>query len=320
MAGLAMPSEVTVRQLRESEIPAADRIFRLSFGTFLGLPDPMQFSGDADYIGSRWRAHPQGAFAAEAGGEIAGSNFATRWGSVAFFGPLTIRPNLWDKGIGKRLLDPVMDRFAEWGVVHAGLFTFAHSPKHVHLYQKYGFWPRFLTAILSKPATQDLKSQEGVRYSDLRADQRQEALGASRDVADSIFAGLDPTPEIVSVASQGLGETILLYDSSRLAGFAVCHCGPGSEAGSGICYIKFAAVRSGGGARSRFERLVGACGALAVQRDLRRVVAGMNLARSEAFQALAGLGFRVDFQGIAMERPNEPGYNRPDVYAIDDWR
>ena len=31
-------------------------------------------------------------------------------------------------------------------------------------------------------------------------------------------------------------------------------------------------------------------------------------------------GFRTDMQGVAMERPNEAGYNRPGVYILDDWR
>ena len=53
--------------------------------------------------------------------------------------------------MGKRLMEPVMKCFAGWGTTHAGLFTFAQSPKHLGLYQKFGFWPRFLTAIMSKP-------------------------------------------------------------------------------------------------------------------------------------------------------------------------
>ncbi|HWR54554.1 MAG TPA: GNAT family N-acetyltransferase, partial [Bryobacteraceae bacterium] len=111
MAARSMPLDASVRVLRESDIGAADKIFRLAFGTFLGMPEPSRCFGDADYIRSRWRAQPDAAFAAECGGGLAGSNFAVRWGSVAFFGPLTVRPDLWDKGIGKRLLEPVMDCF-----------------------------------------------------------------------------------------------------------------------------------------------------------------------------------------------------------------
>src|SRR2546422_11558182 len=29
--------------------------------------------------------------------------------------------------------------------------SFPHSPKHVALYQKFGFWPQALTAVMSKP-------------------------------------------------------------------------------------------------------------------------------------------------------------------------
>ena len=320
MAVPAMPSGISVRQLQEKDFSDADRIFRLAFGTFLGLPDPLRFAGDADYIRTRWRAHPEAAFAAEYGGELAGSNFATRWGSVGFFGPLTIRPDLWDKGVGKRLLEPVMESFAQWGAVHTGLFTFAHSPKHVHLYQKYGFWPRFLTAIMSKAIHDKGKGPEGTRYSALRNAQRKEALASSRELTDSIFAGLDVTDEILSVANQGLGETILLHDNSRLIGLAVCHCGPGTEAGSGTCYIKFGAVRSGDSARRNLEQLLDACEKMAFERGLQRVVAGMNLARVEAYQTLVGCGFRPDIQGVVMQQPNEPGYNRADAYVIDDWR
>jgi hypothetical protein len=31
-------------------------------------------------------------------------------------------------------------------------------------------------------------------------------------------------------------------------------------------------------------------------------------------------GFRAELLGVAMEKPNEAGYNRPGVYLIDDWR
>jgi hypothetical protein len=31
-------------------------------------------------------------------------------------------------------------------------------------------------------------------------------------------------------------------------------------------------------------------------------------------------GFRREQQGVAMHRPNEDAYNRPDSFVIDDWR
>jgi hypothetical protein len=41
---------------------------RLAFGTFLGMPEPTSFMGDASYVRARWRADPTAAFGAEVGG------------------------------------------------------------------------------------------------------------------------------------------------------------------------------------------------------------------------------------------------------------
>jgi predicted N-acetyltransferase YhbS len=143
--------ELEVRPLRQDDLQNADHIMRVAFGTFLGVPDPENFAEGMDHVKTRWLADPTAAFGAEEQGQLVGSSFVTRWGSFGFFGPLTVRPDLWDRGIAKLLLGPTMELLNEWGVSHAALFTFAQSPKHLGLYQKFGFWPRFLTVIMSKP-------------------------------------------------------------------------------------------------------------------------------------------------------------------------
>lgn len=312
--------DISVRPLQEDDLSAADHIMRLAFGTFLALPEPTAFMGDAGYVRTRWRADPSAAFGAEVGGELIGSNFATNWGSVGFFGPLTIRPDLWDRGVGKRLLEPIMECFDKWGTKHAGLFTFGHSQKHVGLYQRFGFWPRFLTAIMSKPIEQPGRQTGWTRFSEVPEGEREGMLRACRQLTDAIYEGLDVGPEVRAVAQQGLGDTVLLWDDGRLAGLAVCHCGPGTEAGSGTCYVKLGAVRPSPTAGQDFDRLLNACEEMTAEKGLSRLSAGVNTARHEAYRQMLERGFRTDLQGVAMQRPNEPGYNRPGVYLIDDWR
>ena len=313
-------SSISVRPLQESEVATADSIMRLAFGTFIGLPEPMSFMGDAAYIRNRWLADPEAAYAAVADGEVIGSNLATNWGSVGFFGPLTIRPDFWDRGVGKRLLEPIMGLFDKWGTRHAGLFTFPHSQKHVGLYQRFGFWPRFLTALMSKPVEHVLTATRWTRFSEVSNAERDGVLSACREVTDAVYEGLNVANEIRAVAAQNLGDTVLLWDDDRLIALAVCHVGPGTEAGSDVCYIKFAAVRPGPTAEQHFSELLDACEEMAAAEKVSRLRGGVNTARHEAYRHMLARGFRTDTQGVVMSRPNEAGYNRPGVYVIDDWR
>ncbi len=307
--------ELSVGPLRETDLAEAKRIFHLAFGTFLGLPDPMQFIPDRDFVVSRWRSNAEGAIAAEQAGQLVGSVFATRWGSVGHFGPLTIHPETWDRGIARRLLVATMERFEEWRTSHVGLFTFPHSAKHVHLYQKFGFWPRLLTPIMSI----SVRPQEGAdfrTYTGLALEQQEDFLKSARELTDAIYEGLDLSDEIQAVARQRLGDTVLLWDDSRLSAFAICHCGADTEAGEGTCYVKFAAARSA----DAFDDLLGACEAFACRQNLGRLEAGVNMARHDAYRRMIARGFRTDLIGVAMHRENHPGYSRPDVYVIDDGR
>ena len=311
---------MTIRAVSEGDLPEADRIVRLAFGTFLGLPDPMRFMGDTDYVRTRWLADPSAAFAAELDGKLAGTNFATRWGSFSFFGPLTIRPDLWDKGIAQHLLRPTMELFDRWGVRHAGLFTFASSTKHLALYQKFGFWPRYLTALMELPIGTESTATQWTRFSALSAPEKLACLEACRELSSSLYEGLDLEREILAVDAQGLGDTVLIWKVSQLAGFAVCHAGAGTEAGSGKCYIKFGCARSGPAAGREFRRLIHSCREYGLSAGAKTLCAGVNLARLEAYREMMQAGFRATMQGVAMERDSDPGYNRSEVFVMDDWR
>ena len=253
---------INVRPLREGELDEADRIMRLAFGTFLGLPNPMDFMGDADYVRTRWAADPSSALAAEADGALVGTNFVTCWGSVGFFGPLTVEPSLWNSGVARALLDETMPIFDRNEVRHRGLFTFGHSPKHIFLYQSYGFLPRYLTPILRKPVS---GATNGWTTFSERANP-EEGYDAAAVVTGSVLEGLDVRREIEAALAHKLGDTVLVHDSGELVALGICHVGPGTEAGTGTCFVKFAAARAGDKAGQRFTQLLDACEGYAASR------------------------------------------------------
>jgi GNAT superfamily N-acetyltransferase len=320
---------VLIRALAQPDLPEADRIVRLAFGTFLGAPDPSRFMGDTDYVRTRWKFDASSALAAECAGKLIGSNFATNWGSFGFFGPLTVDPAYWDCGVAQQLLGPTMEIFRRWGNTHLGLFTFSQSPRHMALYQKFGFWPRDLVAIMAKrvsPSASDggaptpTSGAPGL-FSEAAFEARPQLLLACREVTSANFDGLDVEREIRAEVEQQLGDTVLVWDNSELSAFAICHAGPGTEAGSGVCYVKFAAVHPGPRAAANFSRLVDTVEAYAHSVGAQKIIAGVNLARREAFTCLFGRGFRTEIQGVAMEAGDAfSGYNRAGVYILDDWR
>jgi GNAT superfamily N-acetyltransferase len=309
-----------IRPLEEGDLDEADRIMRLAFGTFVGLADPMTMFGDSDMARTRFRGNPEGSLAAELEGRLVGSNFLANWGSVGFFGPLSVDPPLWEKKIARRLLDRTMELFKQWGMRHLGLFTFPQSPKHLALYQKYGFWPRYLTAVMEKKVQPGKLAHNVQLYSTLDAPAQKIALADTREMLSSIYEGLDVTQEIESVTYQKIGETVLLRNGSHIDAIAVGHMGKGSEGGSGTCYIKFGAVRTDGDAEQNFDQLFDACESVAAASGCEGLEAGVNTERHAAYRAMIHRGFRTFLSGVAMQHGNDRGYNRPNLFLLDDWR
>jgi len=321
---MSISRHIEVEPLREADIEEAHRICRLAFGTFLGLHNPLDFMDDRNFIAPRWRAGHVEAIAAREGDRLIGSNLATRWGSFGFFGPLTILPEYWGQGVAQRLLQATLAIFERWGVRHTGLFTFAHSAKHVGLYQKFGYWPQYLTALMSRiledNSQTQAKSGDAMRFlSELPTKEREQAIMACSRLTHDIEKGLDLSGEIQAVCSHGGGDVVFTYTEGALDAFAVCLNGSGTEGGEKTCYVKFGAARGGAGAAERFDQLLDACEAFARSRQA-NVEAGVNLARRNAYERMRARGYRVMTQGVAMQRPPVDGFNREDVYVMDDWR
>jgi hypothetical protein len=173
---------------------------------------------------------------------------------------------------------------------------------------------------MTKPVDQTLTASSWSGFSEMAGQERDGCLKTCAELTGAIYEGLNVEREIRAVAEQKLGETVLVWDGSRLAGFAVCHCGAGSEAGSGALYVKFGASRPGLAAEHNFSRLLDACEAFAASQGLEKLVAGVSTARVAAYRRMLARGFRSFTQGVAMLRSEDQGYNRPDVYVIDDWR
>ena len=310
--------QTEIRKLTENDLAPADRLFRLAFGTFFGLPDPLAFSGDALWVSTRFQTEPAGVYGAFADDELVGVSVATPLGSFGTFGPLVLHPRVWNQGIAKHLIAPALDFLSQLGATRIGLFTFANSLKHQALYRKFDFWPQSLTYVMTRLAGLTAPVDPEVCFSELPADQQAAFLADSLQITDLLAPGLDVTAQIRAVQRLQLGETIAFSDREGLAAFAICHFGKGTEGGSSACYVKFGATREG--TVPALERLVSMCESLCRRRGLTETVAGASTAHPDTCRCLMAAGFRPEFVGVAMEKPHGSIYSRKNSHVLDDWR
>ncbi|MCA9827228.1 MAG: GNAT family N-acetyltransferase [Nitrosopumilus sp.] len=310
--------------MNEEDLQEADRIVRLAFGTFMGHQNPQDYRSDSRYARPRYGADPSASFVAESDGKIIGSNFGLHWGSVGIFGPLTVHPEYWNKGAGSKLMKPVMKCFEEWKVTHSGAMTFANSPKHINLYRKFGYHPRFLIPVMSKKIESGTALSDSrfawAAYSECRESQDKYLDGCSQ-VANTIYPGLDLELEIKAVEKMNLGETVILFDENKeVSGFAICHCGINTEAGIDRCYVKFGAVKTNSYSQSNFMSLLEACEGLAAEKGLSVLTGGTSAGRYNTYMSMLKQNFSIDFLGVSLHQPNNDAYNVADRYVMDDWR
>ena len=311
-------SPATITPLTEADLDAADEVMRAAFAERWGAR-PGEAFRDRSMLRARLKLHPAGAVVAHLDGEVAGSALAVHWGSVAVFGPLSVRPDAQGRGIGRALLAAALERMAVWNAEHTGLFTWSESPGHLVLYGSERFWPRFLSLMMAKPLPADAAG-ECRTFGALPPAEREGALAACGELSAAVRPGLDLSAEIRGLSEHGFGDTVLLGDAGGLDGFAVCHTGAGSEAGSGHCLVKFAAARPGAAARQRFGDLIAACERFAAARDAFRIETMVDAGRVGACRLLLDRDYVVAFQGVNMHRDARAGYDGPDDWVADDWR
>ncbi len=89
---------------------------------------------------------------AESDGKIVGSNFLDERSPIAGVGPITIDPEAQNRGIGRTLMQDVLDRAHEQRFPGVRLLQAAYHARSLSLYAKLGFEARELVATMQGPA------------------------------------------------------------------------------------------------------------------------------------------------------------------------
>lgn len=328
----SLSNDVVIRPMEDRDVDAADTTLRAAFNDLLG----QDLFGDMDYIRTRSK-YNTAAFVAELNDEIIGSHFTWSWGSFQGRGPMSISPKYQSMKVSNLLIDAVFQNIStNPSLRSSGLFTFPHSPKHLYLYGKKGYKPRYLTPVLMKTKTEfvsNLKSEKyeyGLVDDKININQTDDIIKKCKKLTNDVHDGLDLSIEINAVLDLGLGFIVFVRNKMNhnddIDGFAVVHYGKGTEAGSNKSFIKFAVSKD----ETSFQELLNTIEKCVIDiGDIDVITGGMNLGRSKAFDIMFN---KCKYKyspliGVALERNSDQfindeyqGYNKSDVFIIDDWR
>lgn len=155
---------ITIR----TAVPAdATRAGQICFEAFKSIADTHRFPPDfpsplvARELIAAFISHPDAyGVVAELDGSIVGSNFllGTTVGGV---GPITIAPRLQNAGVGRKLMNAVLDRAQEAGMVSVRLVQAGYHTRSLALYASLGFACREHLALMQgKPFLQAVPSHD----------------------------------------------------------------------------------------------------------------------------------------------------------------
>lgn len=191
---------------------------RICFEAFKSIADQHNFPPDfpsvevATELLTTFLAHPAiYSVVAEAGGEIVGSNFLDERAAIAGVGPITVDPKTQNSGIGRRLMQAVLDRAAERKFVGVRLLQSAYHSRSLSLYASLGFIPREPIACMNGAAIGHVPDGFHVRP----------AVAADVDACNQLCThvhGHDRSGELLDAIK--LGTAMIVEFNGRVTGYA----------------------------------------------------------------------------------------------------
>jgi predicted N-acetyltransferase YhbS len=327
-------TKIQVRRIRKGDLSRTRDVLEQTFADLferqLGTR-PRQAFGGAQYVHHRWLMEPWGCFVAEEDGRIIGVALSVTWGTVGLIGPVAVLTNHQNQGIGQQLIGAVEGVFQENKTSVQGLVTYPTSAKHLALFHKFGYRPRELTAIMSRPLDRGAarpaapprpaRAALGVRkYSTLEEARKKTALARASRIAGGICRGMDLSKEIEIVDGLALGDTLLLEREREIVGLAVYHAPGVSEAPAGALYVKFLALDASERRPESLEQFVSALEDVALELGLGRMIAPVYLRYWSAYSTLVKCGYQIDSTLVRMEKGKGRDYEDEAHLVLDDWR
>ncbi len=224
-------------------------------------------------------------------------NIAHRSGAEGWMGPLAVRTDRQETGVGRTIVSAAIDWLCGCGARVVGLETMPRTVDNIGFYSRLGFLPEHLTITLTGDARGRGDARDDARLSDLHPQARDDIVTACRESLARTATGYDYAREMLLTDELGLGDTVVVAQGSEVEGFAVCHhaalaLGRRSEE---VRVLKLYAVSA-----TAFTTLMAGVEALAADTGIGRVAIRCQTRYAEAYRVLIDRGYLVRWTDLRM--------------------
>ena len=213
-----MPTGINAISIRKATPADAAQCGQICFDAFTAINRQHGFPCDfpspevaAGLLGMLF-AHPNFfCVVAEAGGTIIGSNCMDERASVFGVGPITIDPGVQNSGVGRRLMEAVMERASARSAAGVRLLQATFHVRSLALYASLGFEVRELLCCMQGRSLQREMPQCAVRP----------ATAADADACNALAMrvhGFDRRQELAEAVQQG--TALVVERGGKITGYA----------------------------------------------------------------------------------------------------
>ena len=228
-------------------------------------------------------------------GHVVAFNMVHRSGTEGWMGPLAVRTEYQGGGTGKDIVARGLDWLKRNDAAVIGLETMPRTMDNIGFYSRLGFVPGRLTLTTTLDAALDDTPARLVGR--LGSQDKSDVIDECRALLRRLAPGYDYTREITLTDDLSLGDTALLYDGSRLVGFALAHTTPLVE---GRAREELRVLKLVLEDETRFPDLIRVIGDFARRSGTRRVGYRMQGEYASTYQRLVALGGHVRWTDLRM--------------------
>jgi GNAT superfamily N-acetyltransferase len=231
----------------------------------------------------------------DADGQMVAFNMVHRSGTEGWMGPLAVRPDRQNEGLGTTMVRLGIEWLKAQGARTIGLETMPRTVENIGFYSRIGLVPGPLTVTLVHDVPRRIAAPPELLST--AGHQLAHRIEECRRLTDELAPGVDFTREITLTRDLGIGDTTLLRDSGELLGFALWHSTPlaAGRAKDEVRVLKLVARTL-----KVFEQLLDALHGTAAGERVGRIAIRCQTEYSDAYLRLITAGYRVHWTDLRM--------------------